>query len=65
MGVPTSEVGYTSSTTGWGDHEFHKGHVVALKKERKKTKNTFTMAEFNKIFQASSHISKVLLQLLA
>jgi hypothetical protein len=27
MGVPTSEVGYTSATTGRGDHEVH---VVAL-----------------------------------
>jgi hypothetical protein len=32
MGVPTSELGYTSATTGRGDHEVHKGHVVALKK---------------------------------
>jgi hypothetical protein len=31
MGVPTSEVGYASATTGRGDHEVHKGHVVALK----------------------------------
>jgi hypothetical protein len=30
MGVPTSEVGYTSATTGRGDHEVHKGHVVGL-----------------------------------
>jgi hypothetical protein len=30
MGVPTSEVGYTSATTGRGDHEVYKGHVVAL-----------------------------------
>jgi hypothetical protein len=30
MGVPTSDVGYTSATTGKGDHEVHKGHVVAL-----------------------------------
>jgi hypothetical protein len=29
-GRPTSEVGYTSATTGRGDHEVHKGHVVAL-----------------------------------
>jgi hypothetical protein len=34
MGVPTSEVGYTSATTGRGDHEVHKGHVVALAKEK-------------------------------
>jgi hypothetical protein len=25
-------VGYTSATTGRGNHEVHKGHVVALKK---------------------------------
>jgi hypothetical protein len=31
MGIPTSEVGYTSVITGRGDHEVHKGHVVALK----------------------------------
>jgi hypothetical protein len=30
MGVPTLEVGYTSATTGRGDHEVRKGHVVAL-----------------------------------
>jgi hypothetical protein len=33
MGVPTKEVGYTSATTGRGDHEIHKGHVVALGKK--------------------------------
>jgi hypothetical protein len=33
MGVPTVEVGYTSTTTGRGDHEVHKGHVVALEKK--------------------------------
>jgi hypothetical protein len=27
MGVPKSEVGYTSATTGRGGHEVHKGHV--------------------------------------
>jgi hypothetical protein len=32
MSVPTSEVGYTSTTTGSGDHEVNKGHVVALEK---------------------------------
>jgi hypothetical protein len=34
MGVPTSEVGYTSATTGRGDHEVYKGHVVALGENR-------------------------------
>jgi hypothetical protein len=32
MGVQTSEVGYTSATIGRGDHEVHKGYVVALEK---------------------------------
>jgi hypothetical protein len=30
MGVPTTEVGFTSAITGRGDHEVHKGHVVVL-----------------------------------
>jgi hypothetical protein len=38
MGVPTSEFGYTSATVERGDHEVHKGHVVALG-EREKTVN--------------------------
>jgi hypothetical protein len=38
MGVPTSEVGYTSATTGRGDHEVHKGHVVALGEKKRKKK---------------------------
>jgi hypothetical protein len=35
------EVGYTSATTGKGDHEVHKEHVVALAKKnyRHETKN--------------------------
>jgi hypothetical protein len=33
MGVPNSDVGYTSTTTERGDHEVHKGHVVALEKK--------------------------------
>jgi hypothetical protein len=33
----TSEVSYTSATTGRGDHKVHKGHVVAMgEKQRKK-----------------------------
>jgi hypothetical protein len=32
MGVPASEVSYTSATTGRGENEVYKGHVVALKK---------------------------------
>jgi hypothetical protein len=34
MGVPNSEVGYTSATTGRGDHEVQDGHVVALDKKK-------------------------------
>jgi hypothetical protein len=32
MGVPYSEVVYTSAITGRGVHEVHKGHVMALEK---------------------------------
>jgi hypothetical protein len=35
MGVPILEVGYTSAITGRGDHEVHKGHVVALERRKK------------------------------
>jgi hypothetical protein len=41
MGAPTSEVGYTSATTGSGGHEVHKGHVVALE-----NKNTWRFLVF-------------------
>jgi hypothetical protein len=34
MGVPTSEVGYTSATNGRGHHEVHKGHVAGGKKKK-------------------------------
>jgi hypothetical protein len=34
MGVPASEVGYTSATTGMGVHEVHKGNVVALAQKK-------------------------------
>jgi hypothetical protein len=30
MGVSTSEVGYSSATIGRGNHEVHKGQVMAL-----------------------------------
>jgi hypothetical protein len=38
MGVPTSEVSYTSATTVRGGHEVHKGHVVALEKNHLRLK---------------------------
>jgi len=37
MGVPTSEVGYTPAMPRREDHEVHKGHVMALEKEKKNT----------------------------
>jgi hypothetical protein len=35
MCILTSEVSYTSATTGRGDHEVYKGHLVVLGKERR------------------------------
>jgi len=35
MGVPTSEVGYTSDMPRREDHEVRKGHVGALEEEKK------------------------------
>jgi hypothetical protein len=44
MGVSTSEVGYTSATTGRGDREVHKGHVVALEiKKLEKSRRNITI----------------------
>jgi hypothetical protein len=51
MGVPTSEVGYTSATTGRGDHEVHKGHVVALEKKK----------HFEKVIKAPNMLSNKIL----
>jgi hypothetical protein len=34
MGVPNTKVGYTSASTGRGDNEVNKGHVVAMAKEK-------------------------------
>jgi hypothetical protein len=41
MGVPTLEVSYTSATTGRGDHEVHKGHVMALEKKYSDNGNAY------------------------
>jgi hypothetical protein len=53
MGVSTSEVGYTSATTGSGDHEVHKGHVVALGRENKNkhVNGTYTINGIMKIYR--------------
>jgi hypothetical protein len=37
MGVPTSDVGYIPAMPRREDREVHKGHVVALRKKKKKT----------------------------
>jgi hypothetical protein len=42
MGVPTSEVGYTSATTWRGDHEVRKGHVVKLEKKNLMVRKNIT-----------------------
>jgi hypothetical protein len=36
MSVPTLEVGYTLATAGRGYQKVHKGHVVALKREKRR-----------------------------
>jgi len=40
MGVPTSEVGYTSATARRGDHEISYEHVVALGERFHRVKHT-------------------------
>jgi hypothetical protein len=57
MGVPTSEVGYTSATTGRGDHEVHKGHVVALGGEPVKVAQKKTDSESCGNRRSESHTS--------
>ena len=42
MGVPTSEVGYTSAMPKREDHEVHKGHVVALGRKKNLRKSRFS-----------------------
>jgi hypothetical protein len=46
MGVPTAEVGYTSATTGRGDHKVHKGHVVELGEKKKIMHHMFTFMNY-------------------
>ena len=48
MGVPTSEVGYTSAMPRREDHEAHKGHVVALGVEKKITFQNGNNLDLNK-----------------
>jgi hypothetical protein len=46
MDVPNSEVGYTSATTGRGDLEIRKGHVVGLEKNNAKCLLKFKVDSF-------------------
>jgi hypothetical protein len=46
MGVPASDVRYTKATTGWGDYEVHKGHVVALAKKNPASASTLRKYAF-------------------
>ena len=45
MGVPISEVGYTSATARRGDHESSYEHVVALEEEEKKKTFSTNLSE--------------------
>ena len=61
MGVPTSEVGYTSATVRRGDHESSYEHVVALEEEEEEEKSThFTVTIFTEITTVESHRADVL-----
>ena len=45
MGVPTSEVGYTSAIPRRDDHEVRKGHVGHWIKKKKKIANRLSQAK--------------------
>jgi hypothetical protein len=62
MGVPTSEVGYTSATTRRGDHEVHKGQVVALGGKKKFTVKPFTQHSENSIVRSKAAAFTQLIQ---
>jgi hypothetical protein len=51
MGVPSSEVCYTSATTGRRDHEVHKGHVVELEKKKIRTRNLFSVSSSRELWR--------------
>jgi len=56
MGVPTSEVGYTSAMPRKEDHESPQGHMVALEKiygNRKKT------SELSRYLRAQSNLVRI------
>jgi hypothetical protein len=61
MGVPTSEVGYTSATTG-RETEVHDGHVVALEFKKKEKKYRVTRIIFI-VQNGAQKISRVLMSM--
>jgi hypothetical protein len=56
MGVPTSEVSYTSATAVRGDHEVYKEHVVALE-ENIKVYSTYSKTIFQTYSLPLSHVA--------
>jgi hypothetical protein len=54
MGVPNPEVAYTSATTGRGDHEVHKGHVVALSQKKFKF---FSLVFYHEIIPVACNLN--------
>jgi hypothetical protein len=59
MGIPTSEVGYTSATTGRGDDEVHDGHVVALDLKKILIFLSVTCDSYTGYMQKNCAVSKV------
>jgi hypothetical protein len=56
MGVPTSDFGYTSTTTGRGDHEVLKEHVVEMERKNIYDNIYFTLYAFRKSVLRIFHI---------
>jgi hypothetical protein len=54
MGVSALEVGYTSATTRRGDHEVHKGHVVALGEKKVLGRRNFQVESSQAVVQEHS-----------
>ena len=57
MGVPTSEVSYTSATARRGDHESSYEHVVALERKKKYCKTDDKSTK--EVTQARSDLQKL------
>jgi hypothetical protein len=57
MGVPTSEVDYTSARAGRGDREVHKEHVVTLAQKIEVT--LVTLPRYSKHFASAAAAAAV------